>query len=363
MNNNTTRIPSLDGLRAFSIALVIFDHFSTGSGVPINTFIFGNFGVRIFFVISGFLITSILVKEFEADGAINIKKFYFRRTLRIFPAYYFYVFVILILTILGFYKIPILNFSIPLTYTSNYLSSGFRELGHTWSLSVEEQFYLILPGFLLIFGLIKSKKLLFLLLLVAPVLRFSNLYAIQAEIQSGIPDWFTFGFHTNMDTLAVGCLLALYNKTLHENKFYDRFLKSQTGILLLFGIIFLVTFNLANTYFFYSFGLTIINISIALCIDWSIENNQSKVGKLLNSKPLIFIGAMSYSLYLWQQPFSKYTEGLIWTYYPTNIILMILFSLFSYYVIEKKFLQWRQKWEKKIFTENQEKVELQTTTC
>jgi peptidoglycan/LPS O-acetylase OafA/YrhL len=89
MNNQKNRIPSLDGLRAISILLVILDHFLSNLGFPINTFLFGNLGVRIFFIISGFLITSILMEEIEKTSTINLVKFYFRRTLRIFPAYYF----------------------------------------------------------------------------------------------------------------------------------------------------------------------------------------------------------------------------------------------------------------------------------
>ena len=175
MDTQPNRIPCLDGLRAISIGLVVVSHFIGTLGLQINTTV-GNLGVRVFFVISGFLITSILAAEFEKTSDLNLKKFYFRRTLRIFPAYYFYIAVIFLFTVLGFYDIPMSAFLAPLTYTSNYLFPNVWELGHTWSLSVEEQFYLLFPGIFLIFGLSKSKKLLLFIILVTPLIRLLNLY-------------------------------------------------------------------------------------------------------------------------------------------------------------------------------------------
>ena len=97
------------------------------------------------------------------------------------------------------------------------------------------------------------------------------------------------------------------------------------------------------------------NLSIAGCIDWLITNNQSVFGKVLNFAPIRFIGVLSYSIYLWQQPFLRYSADLWWTYFPFNLILLMCFSLFSYFAIEKTFLQLRKRWEKALFfvkTEN-----------
>ncbi|MEP6903041.1 MAG: acyltransferase [Actinomycetota bacterium] len=103
--NTDGRIASLDGLRALAILLVVVSHLLSNftSQLPY----LGNLGVKVFFVISGFLITSILVAEFEKTDTINLKKFYFRRTLRIFPAYYFYIFIILLGKILSIYKLKV----------------------------------------------------------------------------------------------------------------------------------------------------------------------------------------------------------------------------------------------------------------
>ncbi len=226
MNSKRNRIPSLDGLRAISIALVILSHFASNFGLEI-AYAVGNLGVRIFFIISGFLITLILVNEVDETSTLNLKKFYFRRTLRIFPAYYFYICVLLIFTILGLCKIPLDCFLSPITYTSNYFASGNWELGHSWSLSVEEQFYLIYPGIFLFYGISKTKNILLFIVLITPLIRIINFTILQLFVGYNIPPWFVFAFHNNMDALAVGCLLALYRSALHQHKIYQNFLQSK----------------------------------------------------------------------------------------------------------------------------------------
>src|ERR1043165_9188319 len=90
------RIPSLDGLRAVAILMVCLSRLAQTKGSPLHNFSsFGNLGVRVFFVISGFLITRLLLEELDRSGSISLKSFYFRRTLRIFPAMWFYMLVVL----------------------------------------------------------------------------------------------------------------------------------------------------------------------------------------------------------------------------------------------------------------------------
>jgi peptidoglycan/LPS O-acetylase OafA/YrhL len=353
MGRRLERIPSLDGLRAVSIALVVFSHLIGNLGVPV--FVFGNLGVRIFFVISGYLITSILLEEMTRTSTLNLKKFYFRRTLRIFPAYYFFLLAIFILTLLGVYHIPNSDFLIPSFYLSNYLTPLPWEIGHTWSLSVEEQFYLLFPGILLVLGITKTRELLIYIILLIPFVRLFHLIVWQINEEANIPFWFTFSFHTNMDTLASGCLLAVVKDSLHNNKLHNAFLRSPGAMIVVASIVFVTVFYFSNFAMFYSFvGLTILNFSIALGLDWLITNPETGIGRLLNSPPFVFIGVMSYSIYLWQQPFLKYSDEQWWTRPPYNLILLISCSLFSYYIIEKTFLHLRKNWEKNIFikTEN-----------
>ncbi len=352
--SNSERISSLDGLRALSICLVLFSHFASSFDMHIDNL--GNFGVKIFFVISGFLITTILVSEYENTETVSLKKFYFRRTLRIFPAYYFYIFFIFLMTILGVYNIPSVVFISPLTYTSNYLTTDIWELGHSWSLSVEEQFYLIYPGLFLLLGLDKIKKVLVFVVIIAPVIRLLNLmYLLFSE--GKISEWFIFGFHTNMDALAVGCLLALYRKNLHADKNYQKLLNSNFALGLVPLIAAAVLYNSKINLGFFTIGWTVLNLTAAFALDWLITNSKSNVGRLFNFAPIKYMGVLSYSIYLWQQPFSKYSENLVWTHYPFNIIMIIIFSLVSHYLVEKSFLKLRQNLEKNYFVGiNKEKL-------
>jgi peptidoglycan/LPS O-acetylase OafA/YrhL len=213
------RIPSLDGLRTISVALVIVSHLFPTLGNYSNV---GMLGVKFFFVISGFLITGLLLKEFDKTSNINLIKFYFRRTLRIFPPYYFYLLVIFIAL-----KFNIISFTesfVPsLTYTSNYLVPNTWNLLHTWSLSVEEQFYLIFPFVLIFLGKRKIAWLLIGLIIICPFLRLAD-YQLYSE---SVKMWIYYGFHANADGLATGCLLAVFYERLHKNEFYLKILGSR----------------------------------------------------------------------------------------------------------------------------------------
>jgi peptidoglycan/LPS O-acetylase OafA/YrhL len=353
MSTTGERIPSLDGLRAISIALVVVTHELWGQGIDLNGYYSGNLGVRIFFIISGFLITSILISESERHSTISLRKIYFRRILRIFPAYYFYL-----LSVFWWYLFAAdHSFSVlipPLTYVTNYMFwVSPWELGHTWSLAVEEQFYLLFPALLLFLGASNIKKLLIFVVIVTPILRICTVEYFQMSDPQTIYR-INFYFHNNMDILACGCLLAIYRNELHSYNLYTKFLNSHRAFI---GLVFLVPFlgfNSDRIYFFNGLGMTLMNLSIAICIDWLITNNHTMFGKILNSSPFRFVGVLSYSLYLWQQPFSSYSEEQVWTHFPYNLILLISCSLFSYYVIEKTFLQLRKTWEKNIFTKKEE---------
>lgn len=137
-----SHLPSLDGIRAIAVFLVVFYHLGV-PGIP------GGMGVLIFFVLSGFLITWLLLKEEERFGHISLKLFYARRTLRIFPAFYVYWFLIIGLSIISSRHIFRAQAVCSFFYISNYYQAIFGDpntgLSHTWSLGVEEQFYLVWP--------------------------------------------------------------------------------------------------------------------------------------------------------------------------------------------------------------------------
>ena len=158
------RIPSLDGLRAIAIGLVVFGHLcGTSNFFPRSTFAplgdFGVFGVRVFFVISGFLITFLMLDEIEATGTVSLKRFYLRRSLRIFPASYVFILFVFLSSRLGWPTLLPGDLFHAVTYTVNYDKHTSWEVGHLWSLSVEEQFYCWWPAAMRVLGSRRSLKL------------------------------------------------------------------------------------------------------------------------------------------------------------------------------------------------------------
>src|SRR5262249_19081408 len=131
----------------------------------------GTFGVRVFFVISGYLITQLLLAEQAKTGAISLKGFYLRRAFRIFPASYTYVGLILIFNAVGWVALMPWDPTCALTYTVNYPPARAWPLGHLWSLSVEEQFYLGWPALLLLLGATRAPLLAAAVLAIAPAAR------------------------------------------------------------------------------------------------------------------------------------------------------------------------------------------------
>ena len=215
---------------------------------------------------------------------------------------------------------------------------------HTWSLAVEEQFYLLIPGLLFLAGKKRAFVIICGIILVSPFLRLL--------IHSFFPDsdlrWTSFGFQANADSLAMGCGLAFMRTRLHENKIYLWILNSK-----LFFIVPCIALA-ANLLFerpriFLFVCVTLINLCIALSIDWAVTKPESIVGKLLNSRSLSYIGVLSYSIYLWQQPFLNRNSNFYVTSFPLNILCVAAAALLSYYLIEKPSLRWREKMEGKLF--------------
>src|SRR5277367_1468868 len=203
-STNQGRLPGLDGLRAVSIAGVLAVHCSETSGFPslgpLDFFIRnGGFGVDIFFVLSGFLITSLLLKEENRFGSFSISAFYLRRCIRILPPALAYLTAMLLAGFIGLTGVTFTEWAEAAGFLRNYVGKAW-ETGHYWSLAVEEQFYFAWPLLLLIlprrfripFGIAG--------VLIAPFWRYANLrFGMVAN---------PFRFDMHCDALLVGCLLA-----------------------------------------------------------------------------------------------------------------------------------------------------------
>lgn len=348
MNEQSGRIASLDGLRAVSIFLLLFSHM-VGTAhffVPPRVghfFELGELGVRVFFVISGYLITSLLLAELKATERINLSRFYFRRTFRILIPYYALLLVIFLLEMSGWIDVSSGDMLHAVTYTSNYNPSRSWYVGHTWSLAVEEQFYLLWPAVLLALGKRKGLWVAFSLIILCPLIRI-GLWQFLPETHHGIGH----RFETVADSLAIGCVLAGAREWLHGQQLYRKLLGSR--LMLLAPLMVLMGNRLYDQpRLHFLFGFTMMNIGIALSMDWCLTYSSGRVGRVLNSRILVFIGMMSYSIYLWQQLFlNRYSQS-VTSQFPLNIILVATLSLMSYYIVERPSLKFRQRLETKIF--------------
>src|SRR4029077_7675427 len=256
------RIPSLDGLRAISIVMVLFAHLAGTRGFPVpavagNLLGLAELGVHVFFVISGYLITRLLIDELDQHGRISLRHFYFRRTMRIFPPYYAYLGVVFLLSVAGALQLAPHDLVHGLTYTSNYYPGRSWFLGHTWSLSVEEQFYLLWPAIMVLAGRRRTVVFAALTVLLVPIIRLGSW-----ELMRWSGDGIGHRFETVADAIAIGCLLAGIRPWLHRSVVYLRALASPLFVAV---PLLVVAVNLLHDHpvVYFTAALFIVNIGVA----------------------------------------------------------------------------------------------------
>ena len=330
-NDSRREIPSLDGARAVAIVLVILSHLTTKRySIPLLWRVdYGNLGVRVFFVISGFLITSLLLKERQRTGAIDIGQFYLRRSFRIMPAYWVFLAIIALLIPFGWVRASYAQLPPALLYFSNY-KFIMGSLGHTWSLSVEEQFYLLWPGALLLFGLRRSLHICLALLLTAPAFR----------VLSDTGFWPTqsrYAFECVCDALATGCVLAMLREQLWQVPLYRRLVTWRYALMLPVAALLLIAAT-PNKVLAQSVALSLLNFGLAITLDRYMRYPETAFGRVLNFAPVAWTGRISYSLYLWQQPFIYNATSL-----PVKLVGPFVCAAASYYLIERPALALRQR--------------------
>jgi peptidoglycan/LPS O-acetylase OafA/YrhL len=336
------RIPVLDGLRALSIALVFLEHGSDATGYHAPGILrrllgtIGALGVDVFFAISGFLITLLLVREFRRTQRISLRGFYVRRFLRLMPAAIVFLLTVFVMQLLGRTALDGRNWLHVLTYTVNFDARPAWITGHLWSLSIEEQFYMLWPLALVLLGPWRAGAGAALWLAGAPVLRFVML-RLHPHDMGRFDNWTPI----RVDCIAAGCLLAL---VAWSDEFRRRTRTSSAGsigvvagaIVLLFAS-FLLGLRVAV------YGVTIGHSVRALCIValiwYSINYAGSAWGRLLELRPFVFVGVLSYSLYLWQQPFLA-PHGVRWVSSPLwGLVLAVSVAVLSYVFVERPFLR------------------------
>ncbi|MGL5062970.1 MAG: acyltransferase family protein [Microcoleus sp.] len=299
MTSSRFYIPSLDGIRAAAFIMVFLSH------AGINHIIPGGFGVTIFFFLSGYLITTLLRREYEQNQIINLKKFYWRRVLRIAPPFYLVLFAGAILTMLGLIEgdIQLPAFLSQALHYYNYYEFFWGPAGVTngsgayWSLAVEEHFYLIFPFFyisILKMRLSRKQQMwifwgICLLMLIWRCFLVFGMGAPEKRI-----------FHlsdTRMDSILFGSALAVNgNPALDEPYGSDRLWKyfcfPASIVLILFSLLY------RNPEFDITFRYTIQGIALHCMFLAAIRFPNWGLMQVLNLNWMRFIGLLSYSLYL-----------------------------------------------------------------
>ena len=314
------RIPSLDGLRAISITLVILSHLVKWKHVSLaRAETYGELGVNIFFVLSGYLITNLLLREYERTSTISLREFYVRRAFRIFPAAFVFLAVVIPLY---WHEMRWYHIAAAVFYFANMDISRPWIFGHLWSLSIEEQFYLLWP-----FAVKKWRRhataILVCVFLATPVFR-AALYAFK--IQNGLVG----SLPVFADELAVGCLLAIFAPRLPR-------VSGALASAMVATMILVPWFpaTSATRSLFMLFGLRPLQqLSIAGVVLHVIQVPY----RVLNWQPIAWLGKISYSLYLWQELFCS-NASLHLGY--VLVLPALACACLSYYLVEQPLLRLR----------------------
>ena len=353
----------LDGLRFLAVGAVMFGHWMDLPIFKTLNLVLGSVGVNLFFVLSGFLITRILIKSKLEDEQNNIphwrsiKQFYVRRTLRIFPIYYLLVFVTYALD----FKLARETFWWLISYTTNiYWCTGgsLGAFGHLWSLAVEEQFYLFFPFFILFIPKRYILKSLYFLVV------FSLFVRLTAYIlhPSGVE---TYALMLScLDSFGIGGLLAFWF-------IFDQ--KRLSGILnkkWIFYLSFLLFLICCLQIYLYPLGNVFIALfyrfSFSICCFWvigiaSLKGFKGLVQVFLENKIIIYLGKISYGLYLYHH-FMPYLSSFIlkqlhvsmpfprihvYEYAVFYFLLTLMLSMISWHIVEKPFNSLKKYFEYK----------------
>jgi len=339
-------IPTLDGWRAVAISMVIFYHMFFGLVDKKSTAFFaisqGAKGVDIFFALSGFLITSRMLDERDAEGAISLRAFYGRRAFRILPPYLAYLAIVSILAANGVVSLTRREIWGCLLFVRNYLplpDINNWYTAHFWSLSVEEHFYLFWPLLLVLFGTSGSRKAAVALALGVAVWRKVDVtYHIISPYGMGRTD-------TRIDALLWGAFLALL---VHPTEARARIATRLTPRIW----VIVVLIVLATAWYEPPFGLTIQSFLVPWMILGTVLNPGFWGSRVLESSLLRWIGRLSYSLYIWQQlcissvwPVVEFPPYISQT--AANLMIgclaTITFGVVSHYVIERPLMRFGKR--------------------
>jgi peptidoglycan/LPS O-acetylase OafA/YrhL len=341
-------LAGLDGLRAIAVGLVILCHAALSSGFPSFP---GSAelsrqaarGVEIFFVLSGFLITWLLLQEERATGAISLRGFYFRRAFRILPAAVFYLAVLCALAAPGWIPLRWEEVVASLLFFRAWVE-GSLATGHFWTLGIEEQFYLVWPFFLTLWPYSRSRVwLIAAAVLLAPVWNQLNIMMFGATgINHGRTD-------LRYGSLMMGCLLAHLRFDPRTRAWLQREALLRPAAVIAAALLFALSGTelarpvpSALRIFLPTAGFA----GIALVINALVESRGGWIDRWMNAPFMTWTGRLSYSLYLWQQLFCRYedTAAVPWIRaFPWNVAATFAAAWVSYAWVEQPMLRLRER--------------------
>jgi peptidoglycan/LPS O-acetylase OafA/YrhL len=346
----TFSIPSLDGIRALSFLIVFVAH-DNFKPVP------GLFGVAVFFFLSGYLITTLMRIEIENTGTISIEGFYLRRAFRILPP--FYIVLLLIILVVKAGVLPGYYDSADLTASVLYVTNFWNIYAHPiqmpgfnifWSLAVEEHFYLVFPFLMLLMIRLKLNRrsqVSILLALCTAVLIWRCILVFRLHSLNMVFGLVTdplrtmYGTDTRIDSILFGCVLALWGNPVLDNKPKHNWPLTLAGALTLLG-----TFVYRDLVFRETIRYTLQSLALIPLFIAAIRLHNHWAFRWLNSRPLRFIGVLSYSLYLVHFPILKIVQAwsdnrLVVGFVAMSISLVLAYTL--HVLVEKPLARFRRR--------------------
>lgn len=339
-------IPGLDGLRAISVFIVIIAHMGLEHIVP------GGFGVTVFFFISGFLITRLLIAEHEKKGRIGLRDFYIRRFVRLYPALLFMVFATTAAyMMIGWGGPKLLEFLSAVFYGTNIYQVSVRAGGelpfmpwtHLWSLAVEEHFYLVFPLFMVAMAGRWRRAAWGLGGVIIAVLLWR--YVILTGTRLAPEDYSYMMTDARLDSLAWGCLLSVLLHHLRDAARL-RWLIGYVPLALGFAAI-LISFFIRDETFRFTLRFTVQGAALfVLVLNLYFFAPLRFAFSILDWKPLAWFGMVSYALYLWHVPIIDMCVRAMGDSLSSRLIALpisVALAAISFYIVEKPFIKLRKK--------------------
>jgi peptidoglycan/LPS O-acetylase OafA/YrhL len=332
-------MPALDGFRAIAALSVVCYHF--GYDVRFD-------GVTGFFVLSGFLITTLLMREHETAGTVSLKNFYARRTLRIFPAYYAFVVASFALDNLRHTIWPggltLAAFLYGVNYYNAFLGHPSTSVAHAWSLAVEEQFYLLWP--LLFLGLY-GRSLATVRRVLVGVIVASIGWRILAHLVLGVDKAYLYNaFDARFDNLAVGCLLAiLVREERSERVAAALTARTWYPLVTLAALGSVVAFVPSPARYYFAFTLYSVLIAVLL-VQWLLLSRRP-LWSWLDHPVTRYLGTISYPIYLWHTWTIGAARKLTMVPRPVQFAIAVVATVAvasgSYWIIERPALRLKRR--------------------